>query len=135
MSVSYYIVCLDCKSNGIHLGKAIKKRYAVSEQETMGFSELDFHPEEKNLWSTTIENVECLDHYLMMHRNHHLIVVSDRADALAKNEGFPRGFPTIQDNNPDYSRKAFLNKPVSKPKPDEEVDALPDYVKEKIKNF
>jgi len=132
MSNSYYLACLDCKSNAINLGKAIRRSYPMSEQETFGFDELAFEPNRNLRLENTLMNVECIDHYLMLHRGHHLIVVSDLADIHGH---FPQGFPTIEDNDPMYSRRAFLNEPVNPPNHKLEIENLTEDVINKLQTF
>ena len=132
MSNSYYLACLDCKSNAINLGKAIRRSYPESERETFGFSQLAFEPNRNLRLENTLLNVECLDHYLMLHRGHHLIVITDLAEIHGN---FPKGFPTIEDNDPMYSRRMFLNTTVTPPNHKLDLENLSEDVVNKIKMF
>ena len=132
MSVNYFLVCLDCTGNGINLGTKVTRKYADTNIETFGFSFLthDYNKEKTDI--KAVEKLEEIEHYLLLHMNHHLIVTSEHTEIHAKHFSFPRGFPSGDDANPEYSRPAFMNQPIAKKSdPKAEALALPDYVKKK----
>jgi len=136
MSINFFLVCLDCTGNGINLGTIVSRKYSAVSEETLGFSFFTHNYDEEKANLKALEKSEEIEHYFLLHANHHLKVTSEHTDVLAKNEGFPRGFPCGDDVNPEYSRNVFLNQPIEeKQNPDVDALALPDYVKKKIEKF
>jgi len=136
MSVNYYLACLDCTGNAINLGTIVTRKYADISAETRGFSFLthDFDKEKTSI--KAIQKLEEIEHYFLLHMNHHLIVTSSHSDVHAKHQGFPRGFPFGDNVKPKNSRPIFMNQPINKKiDPIAEAQALPDYVKKKIEKF
>ena len=135
MSSSYFLVCMECK-DGVNLGKKHNRKYPIAEKCTLGFASLDFSLDVKGQPGGVLLEVECLDHFLMLHRTHELRVLPDLADKYSTDLGFPHSFPTLDDDgSEEYSREAFLNIDLGDVDPEEDMVNLSNDVIEKLKKF
>ena len=124
MSYSYFLVCMKCRT-GVLLGKAVRRKYEGTEAETTGFTALFFKRGGGSFDSQILDDVECLDHFLMMHRTHELRVLPDSIEKHMKGVDFPESFPVDEDStDPSFNRLTFLNQPVGKVDPAREADEL-----------
>ncbi len=123
MSVSYFLVCMDCKS-GVLLGKSIPVEYFGSA--CFGFSQLK--EEEAEEWRD-------LQQFLLAHRTHELRVLPGNAEKFASDIGFPHSFPGSDDSEGFKERDHLAE--LTKQPPDPEFDLLQlDYeVIERLKGF
>lgn len=120
MSVSYYLVCMHCKS-GVLLGKAVPVEY--SDTECFGFSQLR-------------GGDDCLDlqQFLVAHRLHELRVLPENVEKFASDIGVPHSFPGNDDGGIE-ERHALAEMTREPPNPDFDLEQLDQAVVEKLKWF
>ena len=135
MSISYFLVCMECK-DGVSLGKKQHRKYPIAEKRTLGFASLDFSLDVKDQPDGVLLNVECLDRFLMLHRTHELRVLPELAAKYSTDVAFPHSFPTVDDQgSEEYSRKVFLSTDLGDVDPEEDMANLSNDVIEKLKKF
>lgn len=124
---------MECKS-GIYLGKATNTKYGDDLQNTFGFSDIGSY--DGSRWKASENTVINISHFLMLHRLHELRVLPDSVERFADDKGFPHSWPDT-DDDPDilHNRKYFLQKEITTPNPDEDINNLSDEAILKIKKF
>jgi len=135
MSVSYFIVCMECRT-GVNLGKPVKRTYENVGEESIGFSSLVFTEGAKHAsYNYLLRSVEELDHFLMLHRSHELRVLPETADLHATDIGFPNSFPVDDDSSKEYNRLVFLSQSVGEVDPCRDLESLKPEIIKNLEKF
>lgn len=123
MSVSYFLVCMSCKS-GVLLGKSVPIDYFGNA--CFGFSQTGYAGSERGL---------DLQQFLLAHRLHELRVLPGNAERYASDVGMPHGFPGSDDNDGLKERQRLANMTKEPPDPESDLAQLDVGLIERLKEF
>lgn len=120
MSVSYYLVCMHCKS-GVLLGKTIPVEYYGND--CFGFSQM-----------FEADDLRDLQQFLVAHRLHELRVLPGNAEKFASGIGLPHSFPGSDEDG--LKERELLAEMTRDPaNPDLDIEQIDGLVIEKLKGF
>ncbi len=120
MSVSYYLVCMHCKS-GVVLGKTIPVEYYGND--CFGFSQM-----------FEADDLRDLQQFLVAHRLHELRVLPGSVERFASDIGVPHSFPGNDDDGL-KERQALAEMTREPPNPDFDLEQLDPVVVEQLRLF
>lgn len=123
MSISYFLVCMQCKT-GVLLGKAVPVNY--SSESCFGFSQLG---------ETLGEGFLDVQQFLMAHRVHELRVLPGNVEEFASDWGVPHGFPSSGDIDGIREREALAKRTKDAPIPEEDISKFDSVLIEKLRLF
>lgn len=123
MSISYFLVCMQCKS-GVLLGKAVPVTYSA--ESCFGFSQLG---------EALGEGFLDVQQFLMAHRLHELRVLPGNVERFASDLGVPHSFPSSGDIDGIQEREALARRTREAPNPEGDLSNLDPDLLDKLSLF